>query len=73
MALIAVSVVTATTQMGVTLSLGTAAALQAGQVKSAIPFVNLGGLFILGFGGSCWLVLLCYCINYSPGLVTANF
>lgn len=37
MALIAASVVTATTRMGVTLSLATAAALQAGQVNQHFP------------------------------------
>lgn len=44
MALTAVSVVTVTTPMGVTLSPATAAALQAGQVKSAITLAWFGTL-----------------------------
>lgn len=59
MALIAVSVVTVTTQMGVILSLGTAAALRAGQVKSAIAFVDLGVLVDLGIWG---VLLVCFAL-----------
>lgn len=74
MVLIAVSVVTVATQMGVILSLVTAAVLQAGQVKLAITFVNLGAFVVLGVGwGGWWVVLLCCCISYSTGLVTAKF
>lgn len=58
MALIAVSAVTVTTLMGVILSPGTAAALQAGQVKSAIPFGNLGTLVDLGVLLICFALLL---------------
>lgn len=58
MALIAVSAVTVTTLMGVILSPGTAAALQAGQVKSAIPFGNLGALVDLGVLLICFALLL---------------
>lgn len=59
MALIAVSVVTVTTQMGVILSPGTAAALQAGQVKSAIAFVDLGVLVDLRVWG---ILLVCFAL-----------
>lgn len=59
MALIAVSVVTATTRTGAILSLATAAALQAGQVKSAISFGNLGAW--LDFGA--WRgLLICFAL-----------
>lgn len=51
MVLIAVNVVTVATQMGAILSPVTAAALQAGQVKLAITFVNLWGFCCLGFWG----------------------
>lgn len=61
MVLIAVNVVTVATQMGVILSPVTAAVLRAGQVKLAIPFVNLGVFVGLGFGGvlvGCYALLL---------------
>lgn len=57
MVLIAVSVVTVATQMGVILSLVIAAVLQAGQVKLAITFVNLGAFVVLGVGGRGWWVV----------------
>lgn len=62
MVLIAVNVVTVAMQMGVILSPVTAAALQAGQVKLAIIFVNLGGVccFVVFFGYlvGCFALLL---------------
>lgn len=61
MVLIAVNVVTVATQMGVILSPVTAAVLRAGQVKLAIPFVNLGVFVGLGFGGGIGR-LLCFAI-----------
>lgn len=74
MVLIAVNAVTVAMQMGAILSPVTAAVLQAGQVKLAITFVNLGGFVGLGFFSGFWcVVLLCNCIGYSTGLVTANF
>lgn len=61
MVLIAANVVTVATQMGAILSPVTAAALQAGQVKLAITFVNLWGFCCLRFLGGlvgCFALLL---------------
>lgn len=70
MVLTAVNVVTVAMQMGVILSPVTAAVLQAGQVKLAITFVNLGVFAV--WWGSEGLFRLAYYISYSTGLVTAN-